>query len=150
MIATARSEHKKALARSLGADLVIDSNEEDVPAVLAANGIRLQCVIECVGSPATIAQAIDWAGKGAAVMLFGLTGPDAEITVKPDVIFKKELHITSSVINPYTYARAIELLRTGAVDVTTMIRNVIPLEELEGALASDTLRKQGMVLVKLS
>ena len=83
-------------------------------------------------------------------MLFGLTGPDAEITVKPDVIFKKELHITSSFINPYTYARAIELLRTGSVDVTTMIRNVIPLEELEGALASDTLRKQGKVLVKLS
>ena len=113
-------------------------------------GIRLKCVIECVGSPATIAQAIDWAGKGATVMLFGLTGPDAEITVKPDVIFKKELRITSSFINPYTYSRAIELLRTGAVDVTTMIRNVIPLEELERALAADTLRKQGKVAVKLS
>ena len=150
MIATARSAHKRELARSLGADLVIDPNAEDVPAVLAAREIRLKCVIECVGSPATISQAIDWAGKGATVMLFGLTGPDAEITVKPDVIFKKELRITSSFINPYTYSRAIELLRAGAVDVTTMIRNVIPLESLESALATDTLRKQGKVVVKLS
>lgn len=150
VIATARSDHKRQLALSLGADLVIDPNAEDVPAVLAERGIRLKCVIECVGSPSTIAQAIDWAGKGATVMLFGLTGPDAEIVVKPDVIFKKELRITSSFINPYTYSRAIELLRTGAVDVTTMIRNVIPLEELESALATDTLRKQGNVVVKLS
>lgn len=149
VVATARSPHKRALAESLGADLVIDPNSEDVPAVLARHGIRLSCVIECVGSPATIEQSIAWAGKGATVMLFGLTGPEAEIRVKPDVIFKKELKITSSFINPYTYGRSIELLRAGKVDVTSMIRNVISLEELEGALATDTLRKQGKVVVKL-
>lgn len=149
VVATARSPQKKELALSLGADLVIDPNSEDVAAVLAARDLRLNCVIECVGSPSTIGQAIEWAGKGATVMLFGLTGPDAEITVKPDVIFKKELKLTSSFINPYTYARSVELLRAGKVDVKTMIRNIIPLEELEGALAGDKLRKQGKVVVKL-
>ena len=150
VVATARSPQKKELAMSLGADIVIDPNTEDVPAVLAERGLRLNCVIECVGSPKTIGQAIDWAGKGATIMLFGLTGPDAEITVKPDVIFKKELKITSSFINPYTYGRSVELLRAGKVDVKTMIRNVISLEGLEDALATDKLRKQGKVVVKLA
>lgn len=149
VIATARSEQKRALARSLGADLVIDPNKEDVASILSERNIHLSCVIECVGSPDTILQAVSWAGKGATVMLFGLTGPDAEVTLKPDVIFKKELKITSSFINPYTYARSIELLRSGAVDVTSMIRNVIPLEDLENALATDPLRRQGKVVVKL-
>ena len=82
-------------------------------------------------------------------MLFGLTGPDAKIEIKPDMIFKKELRITSSFINPYTYSRSINLLNTAKIDVTSMIKNIIPLEKLEDALSTDTLRKQGKVVVKL-
>lgn len=149
VIATARSERKRELALSLGADLVIDPNREDIPSILDKNHINLDCVIECVGSPQTIAQAIDWAGKGATVMLFGLTGPDTEISIKPDVIFKKELKITSSFINPYTYSRSIKLLQAGKIDVTRMISRIISLEELGAALADDTLRRQGKVIVKL-
>jgi len=63
-------------------------------------------VSECVGNVHTIDNAIQWAGKGATVMMYGLTGPDAELLIKPDVVFKKELKLTSSFINPYTFERA--------------------------------------------
>lgn len=143
------SHEKRDIARHLGADMIIDPIHVDIPTFLRKNDVRLSHIIECVGSPALIEQTLEWAGKGAVIMLFGLTGPEAEITIKPDVIFKKELRITSSFINPYTYGRAIELLKTKKVDVTNMIKNIISLEELENALASDTLRKQGKVMVKL-
>lgn len=42
-------------------------------------------------------------GKGATVMFFGLASPEDSFPLKPDDVFKKELHITSSFINPYTY-----------------------------------------------
>ena len=149
VIATARSEKKSELAKSMGADRVINVSTEDLEAEIAALCRNLNCVIECVGNPGTIEQAISVAGKGATVMLFGLTGPDAKIEIKPDMIFKKELRITSSFINPYTYSRSINLLNTAKIDVTSMIKNIIPLEKLEDALSTDTLRKQGKVVVKL-
>ena len=149
VIATARSEKKSELAKSMGADRVINVSTEDLEAEIAALCRNLNCVIECVGNPGTIEQAISVAGKGATVMLFGLTGPDAKIEIKPDMIFKKELRITSSFINPYTYSRSINLLNTAKIDVTSMIKNIIPLEKLEDALSTDTLRKRGKVVVKL-
>ncbi len=149
VIATARSEKKSELAKSMGADRVINVSTEDLETEIAALCRNLNCIIECVGNPSTIEQAISVAGKGATVMLFGLTGPDAKIEIKPDIIFKKELKITSSFINPYTYSRSINLLNTAKIDVTSMIKNIIPLEKLEEALSTDILRKQGKVVVKL-
>lgn len=149
VIMSAHSEEKRQAAFALGADLVIDPKTQNVSEVLKKEVKNLDVVIECAGSPKAIEDSIKWAGKGATVMLFGLTGPDAEIAIKPDFIFKKELKITSSFINPYTYERSIKLLRAKKVDVTSMIKHIIPIEDLPDALANDMLRKQGKVVVKL-
>lgn len=149
VIVSAHSEDKRQAALELGADLVIDPKTQNVDEILKAEVKNLDLVIECAGSPAAIEDAVKWAGKGGTVMLFGLTGPDAEVRIKPDVIFKKELKITSSFINPYTYERSIKLLQGKKVDVTSMIKHIIPLVELPAALATDTLRRQGKVVVKL-
>ena len=73
----------------------------------------MDVVIECVGRPETIEQAIALAGKYSTVMMFGLTKPDAEISVKPFEIFKKEITLKSSYINPYTFPAAIKLIESG-------------------------------------
>ena len=51
----------------------------------------INTVIECVGRPSTIEQAIDITGNKAVVRRFGLTKPDETISVKPFRIFQKEL-----------------------------------------------------------
>ena len=81
---------KRELAQKLGTDLTIDPIQENVTAVLNKNGIdRLTTVIECVGKPATMEQAISLAGKKSTVMLFGLTKPDAESRSSPLNCLKK-------------------------------------------------------------
>ena len=63
---------------------------EDVGARLREAGITwVNTVIECVGRPSTIEQAIDLAGNKAVVMMFGLTKPDEVISVKPFQIFNR-------------------------------------------------------------
>ena len=69
---------------------------------------NVNVVIECVGNIHTQEDAVKFAGKGATVMFFGLASPEDSFPLKPDDVFKKELHITSSFINPYTYERAIQ------------------------------------------
>lgn len=106
---------KRALALEYGAHLVIDPSGEDVGNVLKANSANIDCVIECAGTVKTSEAAVRYAGKGATVMLFGLVAPDAVAGIKPYEIFQKEIRLTASFINPYTFSRAIEVLSLGKV-----------------------------------
>ena len=104
-------------------------------------------VIECVGRPSTIEQAIDIAGNKAVVMMFGLTKPDETISVKPFEIFKKEIELKASYINPYTQKRALDLIDSGRLDVSSMVYQVCGLNKLEGVLSKPELRANGKYII---
>lgn len=141
-------ENKRELGKRLGADIGIDPAAESLDEVMKQHGIgRIQTVIECAGLPATIQQAMEAAGKKSVVMMFGLTKPDQEIRVRPFDIFKKEMEIKASFINPYTQMRAVELIDSGRIDVTSMVNPTIPLARLPEVLASEELRRSGKFIV---
>ena len=141
-------EEKRNLAKKLGADWVVNPIAENLDEVLAGVTKNVNCVIECVGNVRTQADALRVAGKKATVMFFGLVSPDAELKIKPDMIFKKELTVTSSFINPYTFPRAVELISRGRINFDGIITSVVPLEELPNILANDETRRAGKVVVK--
>lgn len=139
---------KREHAKALGADLVIDPFAEDVQAVLAANGIeRIGTVIECVGRTSTVAQAIAIAGKKSTVMMFGLTRPNDEVAIKPFEIFKKEIVLKASFINPYTQKRALALIDSKRIDVSSMVLERASVEELPAILADKKRRAAGKILI---
>lgn len=141
-------EEKRDHALKLGADIVIDPINENVADVLSKNNItRVNTVIECVGKTATIEQAISLAGKYSTVMMFGLTRPNDEIKVKPFEIFKKEIVLKASFINPYTQSRALKLIENKKVDVSSMIYKMISVEELPSVLADKRERAKGKYIV---
>lgn len=146
LLETVREKH--TLARTLGADLCIDPMNEDVRQVLEDNGIyRISTVIECVGSPKTMEQAISLAGKKSTVMLFGLTRPGDTIAIRPFDIFKKEVTVKASFINPYTQQRAIELIGSGKIDVSSMVYGTAPLDQLPAILSDNKLRAKGKFII---
>lgn len=141
-------ENKRKVAMNLGADFCIDPIKEDVKAKLKENGmVWVNTVIECVGRPSTIEQAIDIAGNKAVVMMFGLTKPDETISVKPFEIFQKEIELKASFINPYTHKRAIELIDSGRLDVNSMIYEVCGLDKLKDILSKPELRANGKYII---
>ena len=107
----------------------------------------INTVIECVGHPSTIEQAIHIAGNKAVVMMFGLTKPDEVISVKPFQIFQKELELKASYINPYTQKRALDLIDSGRLDVSSMVCQVAGLDKLEDILSKPELRAQGKYII---
>lgn len=143
-------EEKRELALKLGATKVIDPMNEDVQAVLDEYTPNVNVVIECVGNVHTQADAIKYAGKCATVMLFGLAAPEESVPVKPDDIFKKELHITSSFINPYTYERAIQVLESKTLDLESLITNIVPLDDIADVFTKPEYRRTGKVMIKIS
>ena len=139
---------KRELAMKMGASLVIDPFTENVSEVLNANGIKRLCsVIECVGKTATVEQAISIAGKHSTVMMFGLTAPADTVSIKPFEIFKKEIILKASFINPYTQARALSLIESGRVDVKSLIYKTLSVDELPLILADKSERAKGKYVV---
>ena len=92
-------------------------------------------------------QAISLAGKKSTVMLFGLTRPEDTIVLKPFEIFRKEITIKASFINPYTQQRAVDLIDSGKIDVSSMVYETAPLERLPEILADSRLRAQGKFII---
>ena len=141
-------EKKREMGKALGADVCIDPLNEDVEARLRQEGMTwIRCVIECAGLPSTMEQAIRLAGKKGTVMMFGLTKPDAAISVKPFEIFRKELTLKASYINPCTQQRALSLIDSGRLDVESMVCKQIGLEELEEVLSDPKKRAEGKYIV---
>lgn len=141
-------ESKREVAKQLGADICIDPIHEDVKAALAKGGITwVNTVIECVGRTSTIEQAIDIVGNKGTVMMFGLTKPDDTISLKPFDVFRKEIELKASYINPYTQKRALELIDSGRLDVSSMVYAVAGLDDLADVLSKPELRANGKYII---
>lgn len=142
-------ESKRKIAERLGADITIDPMTENVVQVLEDRGVsRISTVIECVGKTSTIAQAIEIAGKKSVVMMFGLTAPEDELKIKPFEIFKKEIVLKASFINPYTQKRALSLIDGKKIDVSSIVYAYEPLEKLPEILADASLRAKGKFIIR--
>lgn len=140
-------EEKRNQGLTNGATIALDPTSCNIVEELRKRKINNKCIIECVGLIATMEQAIEIAGKGAKVMLYGLTSPDDILEIKPFQLFQKELSIHTSFINPYTQRRALELLETKTIRVKDLILDPIPLNELNDALADPNRRRAGKLVV---
>lgn len=143
-------EEKREQALKLGASKVINPMEEDVQAVLDEYCENVDVVIECVGNIHTQEDAVKLAGKAGTVMFFGLASPDESFPLKPDDVFKKELKITSSFINPYTFERAISVLESKTIDLECLITKVVPLDDIVDVFTKPEYRRTGKVMIKVS
>lgn len=149
IIAIEPQAQKREKALKLGATAAIDPAAEDVKQAVADLGLSsVDCVIECVGRAGTMETAIDIASRGATVVLFGLTAPDTEIRIKPlEQVFRKELTITSSFVNPLVTERVIDLLAGGRLNLDEVITDVIPLEDSIKIFTDNTYRTHGKIIV---
>lgn len=124
VIVSEPSESRRAHAEAVGATPVEpDMISEEMSDV----------VFECVGRVETMKAALDAAKPGGTVMWVGVAAPDAEVSVKPYDIFRKELTIRGSYTNPYVMERALALLASGLIDWRQIVTHRFSLGEFEDA-----------------
>lgn len=141
-------KEKRVRAMTFGADIVIDPVRENFEqAIKSHTGRGVNIAIECVGIKHTMEQAIQSACKGGTIMMFGLTPPGCEIPLKPFEVFRRELTIKSSFINPYTQARAMELLGSGRIKVKQLISQVVSLDNIVVFFEKEDFRKKGKIVI---
>jgi threonine dehydrogenase-like Zn-dependent dehydrogenase len=128
---------KRESAKKLGATLVVDPCSEDLEKIAkdATEGAGPDVVIECVGGRETAQQAVDLAGEGGRVLLFGVAPQDARIDISPHQVYRREVRVTGSFTNPYTHGRAIALLASGRLEVGGLISHRLPLDSVLDGIA---------------
>jgi L-iditol 2-dehydrogenase len=129
--------HKRKIAADLGASLVIDPAGDTLKqAVMDLSGIGADVVIDCAGTASTARTAIDLVRRGGTVVFFGVCPIGETIPLEPNAVYFRELTIVGSYVNPFTFQRAIALLRGGVVHVGPLQVKAYSLECVHDALAS--------------
>lgn len=126
------NEKRRSVGLSLGADIAID------PAAPGAmDGFRnaADVVIECVGNLPAVKSAFAYAKKGANIVLFSVPKVDSKFDLPLFDVYKKELTIKGSFVNPDTHSRAVALLNAGKLNFDQIITHRFPLAQMPEAIA---------------
>ncbi len=131
IVAVEPSVHRAPVARAVGADVVVTPDEWAAQrAELMPGGAEV--VVDAVGS--VLPQAIEAAGMGARVVMFGMNG-NARPEVHQVEIVEKGLAILGSYISNFTFPAAIRLVEGGRLNLAPMITATVPLEDTVAGIA---------------
>jgi L-iditol 2-dehydrogenase len=132
IITTDINEYRLKVASQLGADAVINSNE-DIPAnVLKINDNSLaDLVIVCTSAQPAFQQALQCVDRGGTVLFFAPTNPGVNLSLPVNEFWRNGTRLLSSYGNsPQDAAVAIELLRAKRLPVDRLITYRLSLEEI--------------------
>ena len=149
VIMCATSDEKCKMALELGADYAINSKKENlvekIKEYTGSDGVDV--AIECVGKIPAVEQAFDIAGLGCKILIFSVPDPGAKVELDLFSLFKKELCITGSIINPATHQRAVNIINSGKVKIKPLITHTFPLTGVEDAIKMQMSKESIKVVV---
>ncbi len=127
------AEPRRALARQLGADLVVNPGDQDLAAaLLEATGAPPPVVFECVGVEGTLHQAMQLVARMGRVVVVGVCMKEDRIF--PMVGINKQLTLQFVLgYTPVEYAEALGALADGSIDTSPMVTRTVGIEELPAA-----------------
>ncbi len=134
IVATDVVEHRLAAAKKFGANAVFAAGDYTPECLRGVNNGRLaDLVIICTGARVAIKQALQSVDKGGTVIFFAPAEEGDTIPLPINELFwRKEITLTSSYAGPPADSTAaLELLRSGGIDVREMITHRLGLEETE-------------------
>jgi L-iditol 2-dehydrogenase len=147
LVAVDVDDDRLALAKRLGATDVLNAKNTDAATrILELTGGRGAAASwEAVGTTATVKTAIECVRKGGAVTLVGNLAPTVEIPLQ--AVVTRELTLYGSCASSGEYPECIELMASGAVDVTPLISAATSLDEAPGWFERLYAREPGLMKV---
>jgi threonine dehydrogenase-like Zn-dependent dehydrogenase len=131
ILACDRVPHRVELAKAMGADVAVNTAEEDfLDAVMTwTKGRGADVVFDAAGDPATINLGFRCARAGARFVLIGIPVP-LEFNVDLHTAMDKELNIQVMKRSNHKGRAAAELIASGAIP-TSLITHALPLAKAQ-------------------
>lgn len=132
-----RSPFKLQLAKSMGADVVVNLKEQPLPAsaLEASGGKGFNVVIEATGHPDGVNMALRTALPRGRVVVTGVFEKKMH-SVDLNTIMPKELTIIGSLGGPTVFDEVIGLIREGQLNPLPLNTHLLPLSEADEGLAT--------------
>jgi threonine 3-dehydrogenase len=133
---TGLSPARLEIAKTMGADRVVNAGTEDAGAVLReiSGGEGFDCVLEMAGAVATVRQGLEALRKGGTFIAFGIPTGEIPVDYTNAIVFKEA---TIRGVNGRrmfeTWYQTRALITSGLVDPRPVITHSYPLEQFEKA-----------------
>jgi threonine dehydrogenase-like Zn-dependent dehydrogenase len=129
------SPARRALAHKAGVHVALDPRSEDIVDRTRAltGGLGADVVVECVGLPDTVRQAVDATRRRGRCVLNGLPSAAVELDIT-ELVFGEKL-VVGSLASAWQFERAIELISSGRLQPRLMVDAPRPFDTLPSALA---------------
>ena len=120
---------KLVAARELGAATFTSSAEADP-------GRGWDLVIDATGAAPAIQDGLGRVRKGGTFLQFGVSHPDAEVTISPFRIYDQEIRILGAVCPQHSFERSVGLLERGVIAPSLLISHEYAIDDYAEALAT--------------
>lgn len=129
-------EMRRKIGLDVGADAVINPTAQDISTEIQkiSGKSGADVVIECVGKESAAKHAFEAAGLGATILFFSVPSVHATVSLPLFQVFKKELKIVGSIINPDTHLRAVSMINSGRLKLKELITHTYRIDQLEEAI----------------
>jgi 2-desacetyl-2-hydroxyethyl bacteriochlorophyllide A dehydrogenase len=124
-------QYKQDMGIQLGADYSFSPDDKNlIEKITDLSGSLADVVIECVGNNSAVSCAINMAGRGGKVVVFGLAPKDQTVAVNLQNLYRKELKILGSFLNPFTFRPAVDLLVNKKINVNILLTKQVLLKNI--------------------
>jgi len=133
VIATDINDYRLEKAKESRADLALHASDNISDEIKRINdGYLPDLVVTCTGAPPAVNQAVHMVGRGGTILFFAPTEPRLDIPFPLFELWNNGITMVSTYAGaPKDIAEAIELLRSGKLDVMNMITHRLPLDEIQ-------------------
>jgi threonine 3-dehydrogenase len=138
VFATETNENRRAMAKKMGADVVLNPAAEDAVGKILAetNGTGVDALLEMSGNPTAIQQGFKALRAGGRASLLGIPTENVPLDLVNDVIFKGAT--VQGIYGRRMYATWVQmtaLLKAGRLNLEPLFGEREPLEKFENAFA---------------
>ena len=136
VIAAGRNLSRLDNARRFGADIVVNTKEQDLDEVVRAEtgGRGVDLSIDAAGAAVTFAKALRLCAAGGVVNLYGLPATGTKIEIPTDDVIFRQLTIRGGTNNELAWVPLMDLIARGKFNNADMVTHRFGFEELPAAM----------------
>jgi 2-desacetyl-2-hydroxyethyl bacteriochlorophyllide A dehydrogenase len=115
------------VAKSLGASVTADD-------VTAMDSRRYAVAVDATGAPSAIEAAFTRLDRGGRLLVFGVAGAEASVSLSPFRIYNDEITVLGSMAVLDSFSEAADLMASGALSTTQLLGAPVGLGDFSSAL----------------
>jgi L-iditol 2-dehydrogenase len=132
VMATDVNKRRLEIAKSFGADHVVDAASDILSELIEFNGRKADAVIITTSALSALKQAWQAVDMGGVVVLFTVPAPEKDVVVPVNDFWRKEIRIiTSYYCGPPDIEEAMDLILKRTIKVDDMITHRLPLKDTD-------------------